>query len=42
MCIYIKLNHFAVHLKHNIVNQLQFFFLIAAIDMVKKKVSGLP
>ena len=34
--VYIKLNHFAVYLKHNIVNQLQFV-LIAAIGMVKKK-----
>ena len=44
MYIYVKLNHFAVYLKHNIINQLQFF-LIAAIGMVKKKqkrVSGLP
>ena len=41
--VYIKLNHFAVYLKHNIVNQLQFV-LIAAIGMVKKKkrVLGLP
>jgi len=35
MYIYVKLNHFAVYLKHNIINQLQFF-LIAAIGMVKK------
>ena len=36
MYIYVKLHHFAVYLKHNIINQLQFF-LIAAIGMVKKK-----
>ena len=38
--VYIKLNHFAVYLKHNIVNQLQFV-LIAAIGMVKKKKKSL-
>ena len=40
VCVYIKLNHFAVYLKHNIVNQLQFV-LIAAIGMVKKKKTSL-